>query len=272
MVVSIQGEPGSFSHLAARQAFGSHLELLTRRTFDELFRSVSEGEADRGMVPIENSLAGSVHENYDRMRESGLHIVGETQVRVRLSVIVRPGTVWPAVKRVASHPVALRQCNGFLRRHAGIEAVPVYDTAGSVADLMKGRAGYEAAIASSLAAELYGGEVLEAAVEDNPLNFTRFWVVAREPLTPEGVAKTSIVFTLPNVPGSLYEALGVFASRQVDLCKLESRPIPGRPWEYRFYLDVRGEPGADTAGAIDELRALSGEIQVLGSYADLAVR
>jgi prephenate dehydratase len=270
MIVAIQGEPGSFSHLAALQALGPTIELLPRRSFQALFAAVADGEAERGIVPIENTLAGSVHENYDRMRESGLHIVGETQVRVRLCLIVRPGTPLQAVQRVASHPVALKQIQGFLRESPGVQAVAVYDTAGSVADLMKGESDYEGAVASSLAAELHGGEVLLDGIEDNPRNFTRFWVISRQPAVEGIVSKTSVVFTLANVPGALHAALGAFARRHIDLSKIESRPIPGRPWEYRFYLDLRGEAGAGVAEAIEELGTLSTDLAVLGSYEEMA--
>jgi len=253
IAVAIQGEAGSFSHAAALQALGPGIRLVPCPSFEELFRAVDAGDAARGAVPIENSLAGSVHENYDLLGAHALHVVGETQVRVRHCLIARPGTERAAIRRVASHPVALAQCRRFF-------------TAGSVRDLMAGRVAADAAIASSLAAELYGAQVLEEGLEDHAENYTRFLVVAREPAPPELARKTSLVFTLPNVPGSLHRALGVFAARGLDLTKIESRPLAGRPWEYAFYLDVVGDPRVGVAEALAELRRLARDLRILGAY------
>jgi len=266
LAVAIQGEAGSFSHAAALEAFGPDLRLVPRPSFGELFRAVETGEADRGVVPIENSLAGSVHEAYDLLGVHALHVVGETQVRVRHCLIVRPGTALDRVRRVASHPVALAQCRNFFATHPALAPVPAYDTAGSVRDLMAGRVAAEAAIGSSLAAELYGGAVLCEGIEDHPENYTRFLVVAREPAPVGQASKTSLVFALPNVPGSLHRALGVFARRGLDLTKIESRPLPGRPWEYAFYLDVVGDPQGGVAEALAELQGLARDLRVLGAY------
>ena len=266
VVVAIQGEAGSFSHAAALEALGQEVRLVPCRGFTELFRAVEAGEAGRGVVPIENSLAGSVHEAYDALGAHALHVVGETQVRVRHCLIVRPGTTMAQIGRVASHPVALAQCRTFFASHPGLTPVPAYDTAGSVRDLMAGGIAAEAAIGSSLAATLYGATVLCEGLEDHPENYTRFLVVAREPAPPDRASKTSLVFTLPNVPGSLHRALGVFAARHLDLTKIESRPLPGRPWEYAFYLDVAGDPRGGVAEALSELGGLARDLRVLGSY------
>jgi prephenate dehydratase len=265
--VVIQGEKGAFSHQAALQAMGPDIEVLPRPAFEDLFTAVMEGRADRALVPIENSLAGSIHENYDRLRARPLHIVAETQLRIRHCLIGRPGSSLASIRRVASHPVALAQCRDFFAKHPQIEPVPAYDTAGSVMDLMRADgAATQAAIASRLAAELYGGKILLEDLEDDPQNYTRFLILAREPLAGVPASKTSLVFTLRNEPGALHRALGVFASRGVDLAKLESRPLRGRPWEYAFYLDVLGDPAGVVGEALQELRALSGEFRVLGSY------
>ena len=266
LTVAIQGEKGAFSHEAAIKAFGPGIEVLPRATFDELFDSVVDGLADRALVPIENSLHGSIHENYDRLKSRPLHIVGETQLRIRQCLIGRPGSSVGMVRRVASHPVALAQCRRFFAERPQVEAVTAYDTAGAVQDLMKGGLATQGAIASHLAAQLYGARVLLEGIEDDPENYTRFLLLAREAGPIETASKTSIVFVLDNKPGALYSALGVFASRTVDLCKLESRPLRGHPWEYSFYLDVLGDPRGPAGQAIDELGRSCRELRILGSY------
>jgi prephenate dehydratase len=264
--VAIQGEKGAFSHEAAIKALGDGVEVLPRPTFDELFDSVVDGLADRALVPIENSLHGSIHENYDRLKSRPLHIVGETQLRIRQCLVARPGASVGMVRRVASHAVALAQCRRFFAERPQVEAVTAYDTAGAVQDLMKGGLATQGAIASRLAAQLYGAQVLLEGIEDDPENYTRFLLLAREPGPIEAASKTSIVFVLDNKPGALYSALGFFASRTVDLCKLESRPLRGHPWEYSFYLDVLGDPRGAAGQAIDELGRSCRELRILGSY------
>src|SRR5436309_8011962 len=181
VTVAIQGEAGSFSHAAALQALGPAIRLVPCPSFEDLFRAVERGDAARGTVPIENSLAGSVHENYDLLGAHALHVVGETQVRVRHCLIARPGTERAAIRRVASHPVALAQCRRFFAAHPDIAPVPAYDTAGSVRDLMAGRGGADAAVASRLGAGLLRGRVLEQDLEDHAANYTRLFSVARDP-------------------------------------------------------------------------------------------
>ena len=264
--VAIQGERGAFSHQAALGVLGDGIEVVPEATFDDLFASVGEARADRALVPIENSLHGSIHENYDRLLHSPLHIVGETQLRIRQCLIGRPGASVDVLRRVSSHAVALAQCRRFFLEHPWTEAVTAYDTAGAVRDLIKAGRPTDAAIASALAAELYGAEVLLEGIEDDPQNYTRFLVLAQEPGPAEKASKTSIVFVLENRPGSLHEALGAFATRGVDLCKLESRPLRGHPWEYSFYLDALGDPRGPAGEAIEELRACSREFRILGQY------
>src|SRR6266404_3928401 len=179
--VAIQGEAGSFSHAAALETRGPVVRLVPCATFVELFRAVETGAAASGVVPIENTLAGSVHENYDLLSAHALHVIAETELRIRHCLIAPPRTTLPQIRRVASHPVALAQCRHFFLTHPGVVAVPAYDTAGSVRDLMAGRGGSDAAIASKLAAELYGAEVLAEGLEDHAENYTRFLVIAREP-------------------------------------------------------------------------------------------
>ncbi len=268
--MAIPGELGSFSHAAALAAHGSAIHLVPCADFRELFRTVAEASAEHGVVPIENSLTGSIHENYDLLRVHSLCVVGETKIRVRHCLIARPGTTLEQVGRVASHPVALAQCRKFFAAHPMLTAVPAYDTAGSVRDLMDGRMAADAAIASDLAARLYGGAVLREDLEDDPANFTRFLLVSRHPapVRPAAASKTSLVVSLANVPGSLHRALGPFARRGLDLSKIESRPITGRPWEYVFYLDVLGDP-IDVGAALAELAAETGgadSVRQLGTY------
>jgi prephenate dehydratase len=250
--VAIPGELGSFSHAAALAAHQSAIRLVPCVDFPELFRTVVAGHADCGIVPIENSLTGSIHENYDLLRAHGLCIVDETEIRVRHCLIARPGTTLQQVHVVA---------------------VAWYDTAGSVRDLMNDRVAADAAIASDLAAQLYGGAILCDGLEDHAANYTRFLVVSRDaspaPRPVAATSKTSLIVTLANVPGSLHRALGPFARRGLDLSKIESRPLPGRPWEYVFYLDVLGDP-AVVAAALAELRegpgSAASSVRVLGSY------
>jgi prephenate dehydratase len=218
------------------------------------------------MVPIENTLAGSVYENYDLLAAHTLHVVGETQLRIRHCLIARPGMLLSDIRRVASHPVALAQCRRFFTTHPQVVAVPAYDTAGSVRDIMAGGTTADAAIASALAAGLYGAVVLAEGLEDNAENYTRFLVVAREPAPIAQATKTSLLFSLANAPGTLHRALGVFAGRGLNLTKIESRPWPGRPWEYLFYLDVLSPAPADLQAALEELRAFAPVLRVLGSY------
>jgi prephenate dehydratase len=267
--VAIQGERGAFSHAAALAVLGNDVEIVPRPSFEALFEAAVAGAADRALVPIENSLAGSIHENYDRLLSSPLHIVGETQLRVEQCLIARPGASLASIRRVASHPVALAQCRAFFAEHKDVEPVTAYDTAGAVQDLLRAAGPVtHAAIGSRLAAEIYGGEVLMAGIEDDPRNFTRFLVLAREPGPLEAANKTSVAFTLKNVPGALHAALGAFATRGVDLAKIESRPFRGRPWEYAFYLDVLGDPRGAAGEALGVLRAMAGEFRILGSYPD----
>ena len=263
--VAIQGEAGSFSHAAALETHGPLLRLVPCATFVDLFRAVETGEASSGVVPIENTLAGSVHENYDLLSAHALHVVGETELRIRHCLIAPPRTRLPQVRRVASHPVALAQCRHFFLTHPDVVAVPAYDTAGSVRDLMAGSGEADAAIASKLAADLYGADVLAEGLEDHAENYTRFLVIARDPAPREEANKTSLMLSVGNTPGTLHRALGVFAARGLNLTKIESRPLPGRPWEYLFYLDVV-DTGQGLSAALDELHAFATGIRVLGTY------
>jgi prephenate dehydratase len=265
MKVSFQGEAGAYSEQAVFGYFGS-VETVPCETFDAAFESVVSGESDSALIPIENSLAGSIHQNYDLLLRHDLHIVGEYLLRVRHCLIALPGVRMEEVKKAISHPQALGQCAAYLRNR-GIKAEPVYDTAGSVKMLKASGARDTAAIASRRAAEIYGMQILKEGIEDNPENFTRFLAVRREAAIPDGEAKTSIVFTLRNVPGSLFKAMSVFALRDLDLTKIESRPLQGKPWEYLFYIDFIGSIHDEVSKrALDHLGEYALTLRVLGSY------
>jgi prephenate dehydratase len=271
---AFQGEPGAFSEEVALRFFGAGIEAVPCRSFEDLFAAVAGGATDAAVVPIENTLAGSVIKNYDLLVEHDLTIVGEVVLRVVHNLIARPGATLAGLRRVHSHPVALAQCESFLRQHPALEVVPAYDTAGSVKMIMEGGRADEGAIASASAARRWGAEIVAAGIESNPQNFTRFFIVTRPDRAGEigalaraGERKTSIVFRIANQPGGLHLALAAFAQGRIDLAKIESRPIPGRPWEYSFYLDFMGHPAdPPVAEALRALSAMAESVRVLGTY------
>lgn len=268
--VAFQGEPGAFSGEAARKLLGHEVELIHCETFEKMFAEVEDGSSDYCLAPIENSLFGSVHQNYDLLLKHNLRIVGETNLRIVHNLIAAPGTGLEDVKRVYSHPVALGQCRRFLTGWPEMRTVAAYDTAGSVKMIMESREAGAAAIASAAAAEVYGARILVPGIEDDQANFTRFLLLAREEdcaETPPDADKTSIVFSLENRTGSLYRAMAVFALRDIDLMKIESRPLIGRPWEYSFYLDFIGaQTEPRVRNALAHLREFATSVKILGSY------
>ena len=265
MKVSFQGEPGAYSEQAVFNYFGN-VETVPCESFDVMFDSVISGKSDAALAPIENSLAGSIHQNYDLLLRHDLHIVGEYFLRVQHCLIANPGVKMEDIKKAISHPQALGQCAAYLRGK-GIKPETVYDTAGSVKMLKASGDMDTAAIASRRAAELYGMQILQEGIEDNQENYTRFLAVQREATVPTGEAKTSIVFTLKHVPGSLFKAMSVFALRDIDLTKIESRPFQGKPWEYLFYIDFVGSADDDVSRrALDHLGEYATSLRVLGSY------
>ena len=270
--VAYQGERGAFSEAAARRLLGPGIEPLPYPTFDDMFAAVASSEAECCIAPIENSLAGSIHRNYDLMLESSLTIVAETYLRIVHHLIAAGHVPSDAIRRVYSHPVALAQCTRFLRANPAMEVVPAHDTAGAVREVMARGRDDEAAIASADAAEIYGAKIVAAEIEDHEQNYTRFLLLAPDGhQVPTGAAakrwKTSLVFRTANKPGTLFRALGAFARFELDLAKIESRPIEGRPWEYAFYLDVIGRSDdSNVAAALDDLAPMCEMVRVLGSY------
>jgi len=269
--VAFQGERGAFSEEASVQLLGEGLDLDPRPSFEEVFAALAGGSADYAVVPIENTLAGSVHENYDHLLRFKLPIVAETSVRIVHNLIARPKVRFSQVSRVFSHPVALGQCLKFFRKHPRIRPENYYDTAGGVKMLMEQAPDGAAAIASAAAAAFYGASILRRSIEDNRQNFTRFFLLARRPprRSPAGAKgwKTSIVFTTRNIPGALFRCLSVFALRDINLAKIESRPLRGKPWEYLFYLDFLGSVGETRCrNALRHLGELTDLFQVLGCY------
>ena len=274
-VFAFQGERGAFSEEAARRLLGPGVAVLPCVRFEELFQSLRDGRAAGAVVPIENTLAGSVHENYDHLVNFELPIVAETSVRIVHNLIAPKGVPFSKIKRVFSHPVALNQCLDFFAANPQIERVPFYDTAGSVKMVTDDGLTDAGAIASAVAAEIYGARILRRSIESDRRNFTRFFLLRtpdyarRHPVRAAAHAawKTSLVFTTKNVPGALFRALSAFALRDLSLTKIESRPLRGKPWEYLFYLDFLGRVDSPNArNALSYLREIADFLRVLGCY------
>jgi prephenate dehydratase len=267
MRIAIQGEPGSFSHEAA-------LKLVPGATIvpcalsAEVFAKLAGSDVEAAVIPIENSLAGSVSEHFDLLLTHDVIVEQETLLRIHHNLIAIPGAATSEIDRVFSHPVALAQCRRFLAEHPRMKAIAFYDTAGSVKQLMELRDGNIAAIASEAAAAYYGAEILQAGIEDNPENFTRFFLVRR---TPDAVAdpesnKISLAFSVENRPGSLVAVLNELAALGTNLTKIESRPVHGKPWEYIFYVDCQVQSSGEGSRALEALGRHCAMVKELGRY------
>lgn len=267
MRIAIQGEPGSFSHEAALKA-DPEATLLPCALSAEVFAAVVSGAAEAAVIPIENSLAGSVVEHYDLLLSHAVAVESEWLLRIRHNLIGVPGARLEKIRQAWSHPVALAQCRRFFAEHPGIEPSPFYDTAGSVKQLMELRDPTVAGIASGQAAQHYGADVLLPGIEDNPENYTRFFLIRkREHVTPESHPnKVSLAFAVENRPGTLVAALEVFAGMGTNLTRLESRPVPGRPWEYVFYADYQLADPKTADEALKRLPAQCSMVRELGRY------
>ena len=274
-LVAFQGERGAFSEEAARRLLGPEVAVLPCARFEDIFGSVKEGAAAAAVVPIENTLAGSVHENYDHLQNFELPIVAETSVRIVHNLMALKGVKFSRIRRVFSHPVALNQCLDFFQRNPQIERIPFYDTAGSVKMVVSEGLTDAAAIGAAVAAEIYGAHILRRSIESDRRNFTRFFLLRtpayarRHPASagPNTPWKTSLVFSTRNVPGSLFRALSAFALRDISLVKIESRPLRGKPWEYLFYVDLLGHVDAPAVrNALRHLEELADFLRVLGCY------
>ena len=265
--IAFQGARYAFSEMASRQFFRDDITTVHCRTFDDVFDAVTDKKADYGVIPIENSLTGSIHRVYDLLLSHNLQLVGEVSLRVEQHLIAHPGVALDDIRLVYSHPQALEQCRKFLTGLENVESVASYDTAGSVKMIRDEKMHNAAAIGSRWAANDYGMQIVKAEIEDIPENFTRFYVLSREPKTIGNADKTSIVFSMKSIPGALFKSLSVFALRDIDLLKIESRPLRGRPWDYIFYLDFAGNMEQERCqNAIRHLEEITTQLKVLGSY------
>jgi len=266
IVVAFQGEIGAYSEEAALRFFGPSIQVKPCESLDNVFKAVEQDETQFGVVPIENSLEGSISQTYDLTLDSVLKVCGETELRVSHCLIASQKSRLDLVKRVYSHPQALGQCQAFLR-HLDCELIPTYDTAGSVKMIKEKGITDGGAIASARAAEIYSMKVIAKEIEDNPNNFTRFFILSKQDSPPSGNDKTSIVFSVKHKPGALYELLKEFANRNISLTKIESRPTRQKPWEYNFYLDFEGHRDDKVSReALENLESISLFVKVLGSY------
>lgn len=271
MRIAFQGEAGAYSEAAALK-FRPDAATLASPAFEDVFHAVETGRATCGVLPIENSIGGTIHRNYDLLVQHELKIVGEVELQVIHCLAALPETRFEDLTQVYSHPQALAQCDRFLRSLTGVEIVATYDTAGSAKMIRDKQLKTTGAISSERAAEIFGLAVLKRAIQDHADNVTRFLVVTRSAAASDVLGdqlpnKTTVVFTLPNTPGSLFKALSVFALRDIDVTKVESRPIPGRPWEYLFYLDLAvGAQEFRCARALMHLAEFAPSMKSFGSY------
>lgn len=269
LLAGFQGEPGAFSQSATRKLLGDNIATRPFPSFREVFEALAVAQIAHAIIPIENTLHGSVLENYDHILEYGFPIIGETSIRISHQLIAMPGITFNRIRRVYSHPVALSQCRNFFEANPQITAESYYDTAGSVKMLRNELPSDAAAIASADAAKIYEGRILRRNIEDDPANFTRFFLLAKQiaKSSPRTGAKISVTFCAPNKPGALFRAMSCLALRDLNIIKIESRPLLGKPWEYRFYVDFMGSmQDATVQNALANLGEMTQSCSILGNY------
>jgi prephenate dehydratase len=265
--ICFQGEHYAFSEIAAKKFLGEFAICHPKETFEQVFQSVKKKNPLLGIIPIENTLSGSIHQNYDLLLENSVRIVGEVNLRIELNLIAPKGIELSQVNTVYSHPAAIGQCRNFWKNHPNFEIVPTYDTAGSVKIIAEQGLTEAAAIASQQAALDYDMNILMREIEDYPENFTRFLIISTGEINFGAANKTSIVFATKHIPGALFKSLSVFFLRDLNLLKIESRPLRGKPWQYIFYLDFEGTMEQQTCqNALRHLEEIAEFIKVLGSY------
>ncbi len=265
--IAYQGEKGAYSELAARRYFPSKsLELIPHKTFADVFHAIAGRRVDSGIVPVENTLNGGIREVFNLLDEQAVYVTGEIKLRISHMLLGVRGSRLAGIRKVYSHPQALLQCRKFIR-HAGLSQAEYYDTAGAAKLVAEQNDPSIGAIAGQSAADDYGLVVLKKNIESDGKNFTRFLVVSRDSVVPGDADKTTVVFSLRNQPGALHKILSVFAIRDIDLLSIDSIPIVGKPWEYKFFIDFRGRVFEETASrAIEHLRELCPHVKVIGSY------
>ena len=276
--VVFQGMPGAYSEQAIKKFFTKSYKTIPKKDFRSAFIAVEKGDVDFGIIPIENSMAGSIHENYDWLRKKKVKIVGEIVLKVKHHLLAKPGAKISSIKKVYSHPQALAQCQSYLRRLKGVEPISYFDTAGSARFIESQDSLEVASIASAEAAKVYGLKILESGIEDHVENYTRFLALAALDYSPSykigsrSKYKTSIVFALKNIPGCLHKCLSVFTIRDIDLTKIESRPLPGSIWQYLFYVDLAGYVEEEKiSNALKHLQEITKFFKLLGSYQEAKV-
>ncbi|HOC90262.1 MAG TPA: prephenate dehydratase [bacterium] len=267
ITVAFQGDHDAYSELAALKFFGEKASCVPCALFEQVFDAVISGRTRYGILPVENSSTGSIHLNYDLLLQHEVTIVGEVYYRVDHQLIAHAGAKLQDLRVIYSHPQALEQCRQFIASLPGVRAVPAFDTAGSVRMILEQNLHDAAAIASRRAAEIRGMQIISENIQDIAENYTRFLLISRQALDPAEADKTSIVFAMKNIAGALYKSLSAFALRDIDLCKIESRPWRGRPFEYIFYLDFRGTPAQQHCrNALRHLEEMTSFLKILGSY------
>jgi len=265
--IAFQGEKGAFSEAAAAKFWNTGITPIPKKTFREVFHAVWKGGCDYGIIPVENSQTGSIHQNVDLLLEYSVSVVGEIMLKIRHCLLANPSVRASDIRKIYSHPQALEQCSEFLSRQKNVSIIPMYDTAGSARFVAERKIRDGAAIASLQAGKDYGLIPMKRGIENHEQNYTRFLIISRQSISPTRRAKTSVVFSLKDIPGGLFKALSVFALRDINLFKIESRPLRRGPWKYWFYLDFEGtmlDPAS--AHAIDHLGEITTFLKVLGSY------